>query len=61
MEKPYFIMMYNQKGNLAMPIIESDEFNNEFVVFFKTMSEAKNLADNHYFCKAFGYKIFKMD
>ncbi len=58
MKKPYFIMMYNQKGDIAMPIVEGQD---EEVKFFETKTAARKLADDHYFAPKFGYEIFSMD
>lgn len=60
MNEPYFIMAYNQVGNLAMPIVTEDELGNEIIKFFKTEEEATQLAMNHQMCLNFGYDIFCM-
>lgn len=63
MNKPYFIMMYNQQGTVAMPIICNDydeDYDDEGVMFFSTEEDARKLAMNHTYCQAFGYEIFCM-
>lgn len=57
MDKPFFIMMYNQAGTRAMPITEGDDGD---VAFYSSYKEAFDVAENHTFCKAFGYEIFDM-
>ena len=60
MDRPFFIMMYSQNGKVAMPIIKTDEHGNENVAFFGSEGEARSTAEDHEFCKAFGYEIFEM-
>lgn len=51
----FFIMMNNQNGTTIMPIVNEDEE----VMLFETEEEAREIAGEHYFCKAFGYEIFE--
>jgi hypothetical protein len=60
MEKPFFIMMYNQRGNYAMPMLDSESGDDDEVKFFPTYEEAEECAKDHTYCKAFGYQIFEM-
>jgi len=48
-------MINNQKEG-ATPIVDE----NEDVIFFETMEEAKEVAKNHLACQAFGYEIFEL-
>lgn len=57
MVKKYYIMLYSQLGHNATPITKA----NGEVAFYSTRKDAKNIAKNHAFCKAFGYKIFSME
>lgn len=57
MEKPYFVMIYSQSGNIAMPIMDEDH---EEVYFWKTEEEARESMEKHTFAKTFGYEIFEM-
>ncbi len=54
MRKDYFIMMSNQSGEAIFPIVDEDED----VMLFETHEAAHKLAEDHDFCKAFGYEIF---
>ena len=56
MNKPYFIMMYAQQEEHAVPLIEEDEN----VAFYETYREAYEIAENHPYAKALGYEIFCM-
>ena len=56
MAKDFFIMMYNQKEG-AMPIVDEDEN----VYFFETIEEAREMAEDHYFCQNLGYEIFELE
>ena len=58
MDKPFFIMMYNQKGTVAMPITDSD--NDDQVAFYATEEEALDAMDGHIYAEAFGFEIFEM-
>jgi hypothetical protein len=58
MDKPFFVMMYSQSGNTAMPIMADMEM--EEVAFYATEQEARDMADNHGFASKFGYEIFEM-
>lgn len=51
----YFIMMNSHKGDYIMPIVDD----NGDVVLYETEEEAIEIADNHYYCKAFGYEVFE--
>ena len=57
MKKPYFVMMYSQNGNIAMPIMDEEL---EEVFFWATEEEAKESMEKHAFAKSFGYEIFCM-
>lgn len=58
MDKPFFVMMYSQNGNIAMPIMADMEM--EEVAFFSTEQAARAMADDHGFASKFGYEIFEM-
>lgn len=60
MDKPYFIMMYNQNRNLAMPILDGTNDNDDIVKFYKNINDARKAMRNHSAAQAFGYEIFKM-
>lgn len=58
MENNFFIMMYHPTAMaMAMPITHGESEN---VFFFKTEDHARDLAENHDACQAFGYEIFEM-
>lgn len=62
MNKPYFAMMYNQEGNIAMPIMDSDEDGeNERVMFWETEEEVRESMSKHAFARSFGFEIFSME
>ena len=56
MEKPFFIMIYSQDGNLAFPMEEDMDLPK----FFKSEGDARLAAEAHGACIAFGYEIFEM-
>lgn len=56
MENNFFIMMYHPAAG-AMPITYGESEN---VFFFKTEDHARDLAESHDACQAFGYEIFEM-
>ena len=58
MDKPFFIMMYNQKGTVAMPITDSD--NDDQVAFYATEEEALDAAEAYGWSHIFGFEIFEM-
>lgn len=56
MKKPFFVMIYNQKGTHASPLIdERDE-----VVFFASTEEALEEMKDHIYAQAMGFEIFEM-
>ena len=56
MDKPFFVMMYNQKGNHAGPMTDEDGD----VAFFETGKAALAVCKDHGYAQAFGYEIFEM-
>lgn len=59
MEKSFFVMLYNQNGEYASPLIE--DVDSDDVTFFESEEEAEEIMSNHPYGQAFGYKIFNMD
>lgn len=55
MDKPFFVMLNWQNGRGAMPLVED----NDDVAFYATLEEAREAAENHDACRAFGYEIFE--
>jgi hypothetical protein len=56
----FFVMMYSQDGNTAMPIMESLENDHEEVMFWPTEIEAHEAMTQHPFAQEFGYEVFTM-
>ena len=54
--KDFFIMLYNQKGDRAMPITDEDDN----VVFFESLEAAKEAMKNNPYAEAFGFEIFEL-
>lgn len=52
----FFVMMYNQKGNTAMPIVNEDDE----VMFYETEEIAREKMKNHPFASRFGYEIYEI-
>ena len=48
----YFVMLFNQLGDSARPIMDDDE-----VVFWPTKAEADAAMHDHPLAKAFGYEV----
>jgi hypothetical protein len=57
MEK-YFVMMYSQKGDSIMSIVEVDEYDNENVKLYDSYEEAENEMKDHAYASQLGYEIF---
>lgn len=51
----WFVMMYNQKGNCVMPLMDGDE-----VALFETEGLANDAARNNPFAKAFGFQSYEV-
>jgi hypothetical protein len=61
MDKPFFIMLYNQKHTVAFPMtIGGEEINYDDPIFFSTIEEARECAKDHAMAQAFGYEIFEI-
>lgn len=56
MNKPYFVMMYNQGGESAVPLVDEDGD----VMFWPSHEEAHEAGVNHYFASAFGFEVHEM-
>ena len=56
----FFVMMYSQDGNSAMPIMESLENDHEQVMFWPTRQDAHEAMIQHPYAQSFGYKVFNM-
>ena len=55
MDKDFFIMINSQNNEYIIPMTD----NNNEVALFETYNEAKEIADDHPMCDAFGYEIFR--
>jgi len=55
MDKPFFIMLNHQKRDFSFPIVDD----NEEVMFFSTVDEAREVMKGHLFAEAFGFEIFE--
>lgn len=55
MNKPYFVMLHNQKATTFVPLMNE---NNELLMF-ETYPKAEVAAENTLFGREFGYEIFK--
>lgn len=56
MEKPFFIMMFNQRGDYASPATED----NGDVMLWHTAGEAEEAMRGHIYAEAFGYEVHKL-
>lgn len=56
MDKPFFVMMYNQKGDYAETIVDD---NNE-TMFWHTKGEAEEAMRGHVYAEAFGFEVHEM-
>lgn len=54
--KTFFIMLYNQRGDYADPIVNSDGE----VVFWSTKNEAENAMRGHIYADDFGYEVHEL-
>ena len=55
MEKPYFVMLYNQKGTRFIPLTSpADQLE-----MFATPEQARDAAEGSLFGSRFGYEIFE--
>lgn len=59
MTKRFFIMIYSQDGDTAMPMIDVDSELGD-VKFFGTEDEAREVGNNHPFASVMGFDIFEM-
>lgn len=57
MEKPFFIMIHNQRGTAVMPMTDAEK--DDEVAMFETVHEATEAANNHDMCIAFGWDLFQ--
>ena len=55
MDKDFFIMINSQNNEYIIPMTD----NNNDVALFETYNKAKEIADTHPMCCAFGYEIFR--
>ena len=60
MEKPFFVIMYSQDGQLAMPITTDDSYGNDEIAFWEMAREARAAMKDHPFAQAIGFEIFEM-
>jgi len=56
--KPFFIMIYTQRGDRAFPMTDNDD--EDMPVFFETEADAKRVADNHFLASRVGYEVFTL-
>lgn len=56
MDKPYFVMMRNQDGESAEPLVDEDGD----VMFWASRDEAYTAGAGHYFASAFGFEVHEM-
>jgi hypothetical protein len=56
MNQQFFIMLNSQSGCNIMPLVTED---NEVAVF-PSEEAAREVADNHPYCQAFGFEIFEV-
>ncbi len=57
MNKPYFIMIHNQRGTAVLPMTCEE---GEEVAMFGTIDEATEAANTHDMCIAFGWDLFQV-
>lgn len=55
MQKPYFVMFYNQFGTKLVPMLDK----NDELIMFSTYEEAKFAASKTAFGEHFGYDIYE--
>ena len=56
MRDKFFIMLYSQKGDKAMPIVDE----NDDVIFFGSMKEAVKAMKGNMYAEAFGFEVFEL-
>ena len=56
MNKPYFVMMYDQDGESAQPLVDD----NEKVMFWASMTEAFTVGHEHFYASQFGFEVHEM-
>jgi hypothetical protein len=54
MDKPFFVMLYNQKGDRLVPMVDPD---NELYMY-ATYDEARTAAKHTLYGDKFGYEVF---
>ena len=56
----FFVMMYSQRRDSAMPIVTEDESGEQQVKFWDTELDAVNAMEEHPFASRLGYDVFEM-
>lgn len=56
MESRFFVMLYNQKGDYAEPMVNDDGE----VYFWKTSNDAREAMRGHMYAEAFGFEVHGM-
>jgi hypothetical protein len=56
MDKQFFVMMFNQKGNHILPLIDD----NENIKLWDDETEALEYAESHFYASKFGFEIFEI-
>ena len=56
MEKPFFLMMFTQRGDHASPAVDDDGE----VMFWHTKGEADEAMRGHIYAEAFGYEVHEI-
>ena len=57
MNKPYFVMLYSQRGDCLIPLVNSDEFGIESLAMFETEEEAHKSGSANILGQSFGYEV----
>lgn len=56
MEKPFFVMMWNQAGDRIVPLTTGDDE----IMQYASAEEAKADMSDHPFAQAMGFEVFEM-
>ena len=56
MDKPYFVMVYDQDGESAQPLVDD----NGAMRFWDSMTEACIAGHEHFYASRFGFEVHEM-
>ena len=57
MDKPFFVMLFNQKGTRLVPLVDPDGQ----LMMYETAAEARGAAENSLMGERFGYLIYSAE